>query len=137
MKKQTGIWIDTERAIIVSLKEGKEEIKEIQSEVENRIYHEKEGDKGSFMGKGIHHVNSERTFEERKDHQFHSYLEEVVENVKNTDELFVFGPSEAKIRLRKYLENEKSMAGKLKAVEPADKMTNHQIVAKVKEYYSH
>jgi hypothetical protein len=47
MKKQTGIWIDSSKAIIVTLEKDKEEITEIQSDLENRVYHDKEGDKGS------------------------------------------------------------------------------------------
>jgi hypothetical protein len=43
MKKQTGIWIDSTKAIIVSLEDGKEAVTEIQSELENRVYHDKEG----------------------------------------------------------------------------------------------
>ena len=49
MKKQAGIWIDSTKAIIVTLDAGKEYITEIQSELENRVYHDKEGDKGSFF----------------------------------------------------------------------------------------
>jgi hypothetical protein len=37
MKKQTGIWIDSTKAIIVSLEDGKEAVTEIQSELENRV----------------------------------------------------------------------------------------------------
>jgi predicted methyltransferase len=48
MKKQTGIWIDSTKAIIVTLQDGKEAVSEIQSDLENRVYHDQEGDKGSF-----------------------------------------------------------------------------------------
>ena len=50
MKKQAGIWIDSTKAIIVTLDGKNESIKEIQSDLENRVYHDKEGDKGSFFG---------------------------------------------------------------------------------------
>jgi hypothetical protein len=36
-EKQTGIWIDSTKAIIVSLEDGKEAVTEIQSELENRV----------------------------------------------------------------------------------------------------
>jgi len=49
MKKQTGIWIDTSRAIIVTLDGGKEKITELESDIENRIYHEKEGNFVNFI----------------------------------------------------------------------------------------
>jgi hypothetical protein len=135
MKTQTGIWIDSERAIIVSFQKDQHEIKEIKSDVESKTHYDHEGDKGSFMGKGTHHINKEKTFDERRDHEYKHFIDAVLDEVKNADELFVFGPSETKIKFEKQLEQEKIFAGKLKGVEPADHMTTPQIVAKVKDFY--
>ncbi|TDE31395.1 hypothetical protein E0I61_01470 [Flavobacterium ranwuense] len=134
MKRQTGIWIDTSKAIIVTLEGNKDEkISEIDSDVENRVYHDKEGDKGTFSG--VHHGNNETKFENRKKEQMDFFIKEVLAYVKGADELFVFGPAEAKIRLEQKIQDEKLFANKLKAVETADKMTLNEIVAKVKKFY--
>ncbi|TDE55296.1 hypothetical protein [Flavobacterium sp. GT3P67] len=134
MKRQTGIWIDTSKAIIVTLEGNKDEkISEIDSDVENRVYHDKEGDKGTFSG--VHHGNNETKFENRKKEQMDFFIKEVLAYVKGADELFVFGPAEAKIRLEQKIQDEKLFANKLKAVETADKMTVNEIVAKVKKFY--
>ena len=58
MKRQTGIWIDSSKAIIVALDGNTEKITEIDSEVENSVYHNKEGNKGTFSG--VHHGNSDK-----------------------------------------------------------------------------
>lgn len=135
MKRQTGIWIDTSKAIIVTLEGGKDEkISEIDSDVENRVYHDKEGDKGTFSG--VHHGSNETKFENRKKEQMDFFIKEVLAYVKGADELFVFGPAEAKIRLEQKIQDEKLFANKLKAVETADKMTLNQIVEKVKRFYN-
>lgn len=136
MKKQAGIWIDSTKAIIVTLDAGKEYITEIQSELENRVYHDKEGDKGSFFGN--QHIDSQKTFDERKKHQINAYIKNVISNVNEVDELYIFGPAETKTKLEKKIQEEKStMAGKLKSVETADNnMTSNQIVAKVKKFYN-
>jgi hypothetical protein len=135
MKKQTGIWIDTSKAIIVTFTDGKEHTTEIESDIENRIYHEKEGDKGAIMGS--HHLNSERTFDERKEHQFDHFLNDVLSHIKESDELYVFGPSETKIKLKQKIDDGKTIAdNKLKSVETADSMTLNQVVAKVKKFYN-
>ena len=135
MKKQTGIWIDTSKAIIVTFTDGKEHITEIESGIENRIYHEKEGDKGAIMGS--HHLNNERTFDERKEHQFDHFLNGVLSHIKESDELYVFGPSETKIKLKQKIDDGKTIAdNKLKSVEKADSMTLNQVVAKVKKFYN-
>lgn len=134
MKRQTGIWIDTSKAIIVTLEGGKDEkISEIDSDVENSVYHDKEGNKGTFSGG--HHGNSESKFENRKKEQIDFFIKEVLAYVKGADELFVFGPAETKIRLEQKIQDEKLFANKLKAVETADKMTLNEIVAKVKKFY--
>lgn len=136
MEKQVGIWIDSKKAIIVALDGQKEErITEIDSEVENSVYHNKEGNKGTFSGS--HHSESETKFENRKNEQMDYYLDVVMTNVKGSENLYIFGPAETKIKLEKKIRDEKSL-GKtnLKAVETSDNMTLNQIVAKVKDFYN-
>jgi hypothetical protein len=72
MKKKTGIWVDHKKAIIVSLNGEKENVIEIESNIENAVYHDKEGNKGTFSGS--HHGNSETKFEERKKNQLNDFL---------------------------------------------------------------
>ncbi len=134
MKKQTGIWIDSKKAIIVTLNEGQETVTEIQSDLENRVYHDKEGDKGSFFGH--QHINSEKTQEERKKHQMNIYLKDIITNVNEADEIYIFGPAETKTKLQQKINAEKTdISSRLKMVEPAESMTSNQIVAKVKKFY--
>ncbi|UFH36362.1 hypothetical protein [Flavobacterium acetivorans] len=134
MKKQTGIWIDSKKAIIVTLNDGKEFICEVQSDLENKVYHDKEGDKGSFQGN--QHINNDKTFEERKKHQMNTYLNDVISTVNGSDELYVFGPAETKTKLQqKIIDSKSNNVEKLKSVETADNMTQNQIVAKVKQFY--
>jgi hypothetical protein len=135
MKRQTGIWIDSSKAIIVALDGDTEKITEIDSEVENSVYHNKEGDKGTFSG--AHHGNSDKKFEERKKQELDYFIKSVLSYVKKSDELIVFGPAQTKIKLEhKLLTDHLLEPGKLKAVETADKMTLNQIVEKVRRYYN-
>jgi len=134
MQKQTGIWIDTSKAVVVTLAGKQEFIVEIESDIEDRIYHDREGDKGTFMGS--RHINNEKTFDERRKQQIIHFLDNVIEEIKDADEIYIFGPAEMKIKLRKKIEAGKVIQGhKLTSVVTADKMTVNQIVAKTKEYY--
>jgi len=136
MEKQVGIWIDTKKAIIVTLDGHKEEkITEIDSEVENSVYHNKEGDKGTFSGS--HHSDSETKFDNRKKEQMDYYLDAVMDYIKGSDYLYIFGPAETKIKLEQRIRDKKSL-GKinLKAVETAGNMTLNEIVAQVKDFYN-
>jgi hypothetical protein len=135
MKKQTGIWIDSTKAIIVTLEGGKEAVTEIQSDLENRVYHDKEGDKGSFFGG--QHIDNQKSFDERKKHQINTYLKDVISTVNGADELYIFGPADTKTKLEQKINSEKStIASKPKSIETSDSMTENQIVAKVKQFYS-
>ena len=133
MKKQTGIWLDSSKAIVVTLSGTEENVKEIQSDIENRIHHESEGDQGTFMGQ--HHLSQERKFDERKRHQIENYVKRIIESIRNDDELYVFGPSEIKLRLKSMIEEDKQISTRLKSVETSDKMTLNQVIAKVKDFY--
>lgn len=133
MKKQTGIWIDTSKAILVTLSGEKESIVEVASDIENSIHHKKEGDKGSFMGTS--HINNEKKFDERKKHQMNSFVKNILGQIKSSDEFYIFGPAEAKLSLQHEIENDHIQSAKLKLVETADSMTINQVVAKVKDFY--
>ncbi len=136
MKKQTGIWIDSAKAFIVTFADGSHDFTEVESGVENRIHHDREGDKGSFFGG--QHINSEKTEDARKMAQLDLFLQAVLKNVKDSDELFLFGPAEVKNILRQRIESGKTIdqgAEKLKSVLTADTMTKNQIVAMVKDFY--
>lgn len=135
MKNQAGIWIDSSKAIIVTLSAGKEHVIEITSGIENHMYYDKEGDKGTF--KGSHHINNEKKFEERKKHLVDGFLKNVVEQIKENDELYVFGPSETKFRLKTFIEDTNQLLGRLKSVETSDSMTLNQVVTKVKRFYKY
>ena len=79
-KKQTGVWIDSFEAVIVTLFDGRENITEIKSDVENRIYHDDEGYKGTFSGD--RHGNNEAKFNERKKNQLDHFLTDVISHGK-------------------------------------------------------
>ena len=134
MKTQTGIWIDSSKAIIVTLNGGKEKITEIDSEIENSVYHNKEGNKGTFSG--AHQSDSETKFKNRKNEQTDYFIEAVLSNVKKADELYVFGPAETKTKLEQKIQHQNIINPSiLRAVETSDKMTLNEIVAQVKDFY--
>src|SRR5690606_37609283 len=107
----------------------KEHVMEMASDIENHLYIDNKADKGTFMGS--HHINHEKTFEERKKHLIKIFLKNVVEQIKDDDEIYVFGPSETKLRLQVFIDNTAQLIGRLKSVESSDCMTLNQVVAKV------
>ncbi|MDP1800726.1 MAG: hypothetical protein Q8L81_05210 [Bacteroidota bacterium] len=134
MKKQIGIWVDSKKAVIVTLQNGEEKTDIIESNLENRIYHEKEGDKGTFNG--VHHSNNEKKFEERRKHQMNDFLKQITTHISNADEIYIFGPAETKIKLKTEIENDNNLIEKLTKVETSEQITTKQIVAKTKKYFN-
>lgn len=134
MKRQTGIWIDSSKAIIVSLNGKDESITEIDSTIENKSYPNREGNRGTFSGS--HHSASETQLNNRKKEQTNYFMDSIIDYIKRSDELYVFGPASAKTELKKRIQTEKIIApDKLKGVDTSDKLTINQIVAKVRNFY--
>lgn len=134
MKNQTGIWIDGSVARVISFTDGKEMVREIASGIENPQQHAlHESDNKTFMGK--HHLNHEATFGHHERHQEFQFLDEVIREVKNANEVFIMGPSGMKKKLKKRMQANKELQPKLKGLITTDYLTLNQCVAKVREFY--
>ena len=126
MKKQAGLWIDHRKAVIVIITESGEEIKEITSNMEKHVRFT--GGTGSEDGSS----------EDVRDRQFGNHLNkfytEVIKTIRDADSIQIFGPGEAKGELEKRLAHE-GLKPHILAIETMDKMTDHQISAKVRERF--
>ena len=133
MKKQAGIWIDGTKAVCVSFVNGHKHIYEIPAEIENRVYHGDEGDSGTFMGD--QHVSSERKFTERKKQQENKFFNAVLDRIKDMDELCIMGPAQMKSKLaQKIVIDEPGIL--IRSVEPAEAMSQNQLVHRFKEFFN-
>jgi len=124
MKKRAGLWIDHRKAVIVMISEEGEETQEITSNMEKHV---------RFTG-GTD--SEDGSAEDVRDRQFgnrlNSFYDRVVDVVRGADSVQIFGPGEAKGELRKRLEHQ-GVKSHILATETADKMTDRQIAAKVRE----
>jgi len=134
MKKQAGIWIDTKQAVIIFLKKNSEDIKIVNSSIEGR--ERVAGGKKLFSRFGIQFSNVQKKKATRKTHELQDYFKEVVNEIKDTDEVVLFGPAKIKTELEKYMLNESLPAPVIKRVETADShISQNQMVALVKKFY--
>jgi hypothetical protein len=132
MKKQIGLWIDHREATIVILTDGVEEIKHIVSNNGKHIKYS--GSSHSKTPEGLKEVTSE----DQRDRQFGNHLnkfyDEVIDLIRTADSIQIFGPGEAKGELEKRIERE-GLKSQILAIETTDKLTDHQISAKVREQF--
>ena len=133
MKKYAGIWIDREKAFVVIISEDRETIERIESGIAGRV--RLSGGSRSRTIYGPQDVASERKIEEKRKRQFREYYRTVVDKIGDARKVFLFGPGEAKVELEKEIKNSKELALRVAGVEPADKMTENQIRARVREFF--
>ena len=133
MKKQTGIWIDHEKALIITLDRGRYKLKTIESNIvtRDRI----DGETKSYGRFGDQSLSQEKHKERRIKEQTSNYLKNLLSEIKDMDELVLFGPANMKKELEKLIHNDTTLASKLKSVVSADSMTENQMVAWVKNFY--
>ena len=62
------------------------------------------------------------------------YYDAVIEAVGDVDAMVIFGPGEAKGEFKKRLDGAE-LGARIAGVEAADKMTERQITAKVRDYF--
>ena len=133
MEKQTGIWLDKEKAIIINLMEGKHTVKRLRSEITTRERFP--GETKKFGRFGNQFLSMESKKRNMVKNQADEYLKNIIQEIKYVDKLVLFGPAEMKTHLQKAILKNSIISKKLVAVEPADNMTENQLVAWVKEYY--
>jgi hypothetical protein len=123
MKKEIGLWIDHRKAVVVIISDEGEEVREITSHMEKHV---------RFSSGASEDGSSEDVRDRQFDNHLNSYYDSVIAIIRDGDSLQIFGPGEAKGELKKRLERE-GFKGQILGIETADKMTDHQIAAKVRE----
>ena len=124
--------MDHREAHILFLWRGGEVAKLIRSNVEKQL--RRSGDSpvdGPFEAQSVPASDSRE-----KSYTGHMavYYEEIVTAVRGAESVFIFGPGEAKGELRKHFDKH-NLGGRIAGFETADKMTEPQIAAKVRDFY--
>ncbi len=132
MSKKVGIWLDHEKAYVITLKEGTQDIERIESNVESRVRFEGETKQFSRIGGALYNPSKKRT--NRRRQQINSYIRDLAERVNKADGIYLFGPAEAKQELNKLLFSRRNKPSVY--IEPAGRMTEKQMIARVREHFS-
>src|SRR5437870_12854130 len=75
------------------------------------------------------------THKERYGQHLDQYDDEVISQLGQPEAILIFGPGEAKLQLKERLSRSKALSERLVGIETTDRLTDPQIVAKVKEHY--
>ena len=124
MGHDVGVWIDHKKAVIVSIAAGHVTTTTLKSDVGAHPHYS-----------GSHDAGGEKKYEERHNLHLDQYYDQVIDQIGQPDALLLFGPGEAKLQLKDRLGHSRASSERIVAVESTDKLTDPQIVAKVKEHY--
>jgi len=133
-KNNTGVWIDSEQAIIVKLNNGQEKLEKITSGIVGRERIDGEGKQYTRMG--THFFTFEKRDEEKRNHHLNDYFKNVIEKIKDADSILIFGPAETKNGLQKAILKKKELSSRLVKVEAEDHLTDNQVKAKVRSFFN-
>jgi hypothetical protein len=132
-KYTAGVWIDHRKALMVFLTPTGERSTHIVSRVESQL--RRAGDSPLKGRYAADQVPADDRRQNALTGELNIYYDAVVAALRNAAACIILGPGEAKGELNKRLVKNK-LGGRVCAVEAADKMTDRQIVAKVREYFS-
>jgi len=122
VKTKVGLWIDHKKAVVVFVTGEEEEIKLINSNIEKP-----QGQSGVF-------VPADDVRQRELTGHLNNYYDEVISSLGDAKAVLIMGPGEAKGELKKRLERS-HLNGREVDIETVDKLTDHQIVAKVREHF--
>lgn len=122
-EKKLGIWMDHASAHIMEFTSNHIESKTIES-------------KFTHQAKEFSLSKSENLMHNKEQHEQADYYKKVGDIIKNYKDVILFGPTDAKIELFNLLKSD-SLFGKIKIeVQQADKLTENQQHAFVRDYFS-
>jgi len=132
LSNKAGIWLDHREAVIVMMG-ANQHIVRVLSDVEK--HPQRTGDsplKGRYESR---QVPADDKRQRALTGELNHYYDAIIAAMGDAQPLLIFGPGEAKGELKKRLEI-KGFGSRIAAIETADKMTDRQIGARVRKYFS-
>jgi hypothetical protein len=126
------MWLDHRKAVVVSLADGREIREIIESNMEKHV--RPAGGSRSKSPYGPQDVMKEDGRERRFQLHLSRWYDTVADRLRDADELLVFGPGEARNEFKRHIKG-RPLAARIIGLEPADKMTDPQVAAKVREHF--
>ncbi|WP_028892225.1 hypothetical protein [Tenacibaculum sp. 47A_GOM-205m] len=131
--KNVGVWLDKEKAFVVTIENGTEDMKTIESNIETFHIH---GGSGTRFKGGPQDVVQDSKYLEREKHQTKRYFNKLAEEVNSADSLAIFGPAETFEKFKKELESShQELDARVKKVQRVDSMTDNQVKALIRDFF--
>jgi hypothetical protein len=132
MKKAVGLWIDHRRAVIVVVTYQGEAIRLIISAAEKQLL--RGGDSPLMGDYERQQVSASDSRQKKFTGHLNIYYDAVIACIRDAEAILIFGPGEAKGELKARLDKSR-LGGRVVGTETVDKMTDRQIIAKVRQRF--
>ena len=133
-KPYLGIWLDHRQAYLIWMDEqGVAEVRHTEAapaeggEKADRTVAGKTGVYGA--------VAPHTTVEQKRRQQARRLYDRIIRTMRGGPQVYVFGPGQAKKELQSRLSEHKEFSGRVVAAESAGKMSEAQMVARVKKFF--
>lgn len=129
MQRNAGIWIDHRKAVIVNVSDEGESTVLVKADTEDRPPHDQ------HFG-GHVRIPADHRMQRAAESHRRAFYDSVVETIRDADRILVFGPGQAKDELVHQMEKA-HLTSRVVGVEPADRMTEHEVEIKVRHRFRH
>jgi hypothetical protein len=133
LNHKAGIWLDHREAVIVMTGAENEHTVRVLSHVEKHL--QRAGDSPLNGPYESRQIPADDKRQRALTGELNHYYDAIILVLADAQPLLIFGPGEAKGELKKRLDG-KGLGARIAAIETADKMSDPQIGAKVRNYFS-
>lgn len=132
MAINAGIWIDHHKAVVVLITDGADVTEVIMADAEATNAPDSQSNDRNAHSRNDFIAEDKR--ERKAMIHFIKHYDNVIAHLHHADSIFIMGPGEAKGELSKRIEGT-NLKGRVSHIEPADKMTDRQVAAHVREVF--
>lgn len=134
MDAKAGVWIDHREAILVRIAEGDAQgaVVRIQSDAESQARRNSDHPAGRFEPL---HQTADSTRQRKYTAELSEFYDSVAAQLRGVNSLLILGPGEARQELHSHISGGYQMPSSV-SVEAAERMTEPQVVARVREFFS-
>jgi gas vesicle protein len=132
--KNIGIWLDKDKAHLVTIEN---EVETFQTVLSNIEHFNPQGGSGTRHKGGPQDVVQDSKYLDREKQQLKQYFKSIASQIKDAQAIVIFGPAGTNQKLSKELnQNYASISKKIKDVVKTDSMTDNQIKAWVRDFFA-
>jgi len=122
--KKIGLWIDHRRALIVTLTDKGQEVKQIYSGIQKHV---------RAGGKTPLEASRQDVVDRQFENQLRKFYGDILPYLQQAESIQIYGPGEAKKELEARLSKE-GLKDRVLETKTMDKMTDRQVIAEIRRH---